>query len=158
MNLVPKENLPRITFASAGGLSHCKSVRMETAEAGPAAGRSHGADTHPKTGDNVNPAALEDAPDPDEDDLDDLDEMLDDFSLSKPAQESKSEKPAAEPTTSTKTPPAASTSSADLPSAAQDEVSEEDFQRQLQAGMAELMGGLGDSVRCVARGLCACTA
>ncbi|EOD51520.1 Pex19 protein [Neofusicoccum parvum] len=85
---------------------------------------------------------VEDIPDPDEDDLDDLDDVLDEFSATKlddskpPAQTAP---PAAQPSTSgpDRPPPAAA--------AASDEIDEEEFAKQLQAGMAELLGGLGDS-------------
>jgi len=78
-------------------------------------------------------AQTEDIPDPDEDDLDDLDDMLDEFSPSKP-----------EPTPSTAPsgpgrPPAPT---ADL---LPENLSEEDFANQFQAGMAELMGELESS-------------
>ncbi|KAH6641710.1 Pex19 protein family-domain-containing protein [Chaetomium tenue] len=70
---------------------------------------------------------VDDVPDPDEDDLDDLDDMLDDFSAAK-AEPTKAEVPPG-PTK----PPAAV------------EGLDEEFAKQLQAGMADLLGGLGDS-------------
>ncbi|KAK6007618.1 hypothetical protein QM012_004432 [Aureobasidium pullulans] len=80
------------------------------------------------------------APDPDEDDLSDLDDMLDDFS----ATTIKDQKP---PAPSTSTAPSSTTaqskqSSASIPS--QPSAEDDDFARQLQAGMAELLGGLGE--------------
>ncbi|KAL2073164.1 hypothetical protein VTL71DRAFT_10488 [Oculimacula yallundae] len=72
-------------------------------------------------------ATTEDVPDPDEDDLDDLDDMLDEFTPSKPEPPSTS-KPTSVPST------------ASNPIA--DGISDEDFAKQLQAGMAELMGEL----------------
>ncbi|KAE8452986.1 hypothetical protein EG329_012173 [Mollisiaceae sp. DMI_Dod_QoI] len=78
-------------------------------------------------------APAEEILDPDEDDLDDLDDMLDEFSPSKP-----------EPTSATAPsgpgrPPAPP---ADL---LPENLSEEDFAKQFQAGMAELMGELESS-------------
>ncbi|KAI1178641.1 Pex19 protein family-domain-containing protein [Nemania sp. FL0916] len=85
-----------------------------------------------------------DAADPDEDDLDDLDDMLDDFSTIK--LKSNVDVPKATATTSTGAGPATNNGAADaeesLPEA--DDFSEEEFQKQLQAGMAELMGDLED--------------
>ncbi|KAF4313828.1 Pex19 protein [Botryosphaeria dothidea] len=84
---------------------------------------------------------VEDIPDPDEDDLDDLDDVLDEFSATKiddsaakpPAPHAQ---PAPQPSGPSKPPP---------PAAAGDEIDEDEFAKQLQAGMAELLGGLGDS-------------
>lgn len=67
---------------------------------------------------------IDDAPDPDEDDLDDLDDMLDEFSPSKPEVTSK---PA----------PASAAKVQDIP----DDITDDDFAKQLQAGMAEMLGG-----------------
>ncbi|KAG4414889.1 hypothetical protein IFR04_011965 [Cadophora malorum] len=75
-------------------------------------------------------ASSEEVPDPDEDDLDDLDDMLDEFTPSKPEPPPSSTKPTKPPTA---TNPIA------------DGISDEDFARQLQAGMAELMGELDTS-------------
>ncbi|KAH0174935.1 Pex19-domain-containing protein, partial [Aureobasidium melanogenum] len=80
------------------------------------------------------------APDPDEDDLSDLDDMLDDFS----AASIKDQKPAA-PSTSTAQ---SSTTAQSIPSSSsippQPPAEDDDFARQLQAGMAELLGGLDE--------------
>ncbi|RGP59392.1 peroxisomal biogenesis factor 19 [Fusarium longipes] len=83
---------------------------------------------------------FEDVPDPDEDDLDDLDDMLDDFSAvkidqSKTVDASSSTKPEApkEPAPSGKRPEV------------EDAFSEEEFAKQLQAGMADLLGELEQS-------------
>ncbi|KAH7356669.1 Pex19 protein family-domain-containing protein [Rhexocercosporidium sp. MPI-PUGE-AT-0058] len=76
-------------------------------------------------------ASTEEVPDPDEDDLDDLDDMLDEFTPSKPEPPPSSSKPTKAPTTTTN--PIA------------DGISDEDFAKQLQAGMAELMGELDTS-------------
>ncbi|KUJ12139.1 Pex19-domain-containing protein [Mollisia scopiformis] len=83
-------------------------------------------------------APTEDIPDPDEDDLDDLDDMLDEFSPSKP-----------EPTP----PKAASGAGASGPGRPPapttdllpNDISDEDFAKQFQAGMAELMGEMDTS-------------
>ncbi|KAG9528685.1 Pex19-domain-containing protein, partial [Aureobasidium melanogenum] len=80
------------------------------------------------------------APDPDEDDLSDLDDMLDDFS----AASIKDQKPAA-PSTSTaqsSTTAQSNPSSSSIPP--QPPAEDDDFARQLQAGMAELLGGLDE--------------
>ncbi|KAI1362335.1 Pex19 protein family-domain-containing protein [Xylaria arbuscula] len=96
-----------------------------------------------------------DAPDPDEDDLDDLDDMLEDFStvkLNPKADISKPSAGAAAPaapasTASAFTGPTAvdGTSGTEETLPGLDDFSEEDFQKQLQAGMAELMGDLESS-------------
>ncbi|KAI0845957.1 Pex19 protein family-domain-containing protein [Daldinia vernicosa] len=91
---------------------------------------------------------LEDVPDPDEDDLDDLDDMLEEFSSAKPGANqaipgpSISEKAAVKTST-----PAGASASLDTenPLDGLDDLSEEEFQKHLQAGMAELMSGLDDS-------------
>lgn len=107
-----------------------------------------------KTTEHVTAAsALEDAPDPDEDDLDDLDDMLDEFSTvkldaTKPQSASGPGRPPSDPLTTTA--PAASAVPALDPAgilAAEDEnFSEDEFQKQLQAGMEELMGDLDKNV------------
>ncbi|KAK4158506.1 Pex19 protein family-domain-containing protein [Chaetomidium leptoderma] len=79
---------------------------------------------------------MDDVPDPDEDDLDDLDDMLDEFSAAK---------------IDTKTPeePSGLPSEPPQPAAASvDEepgLSEDDFAKQLQDGMADLLGELDSS-------------
>ncbi|KAM0141237.1 hypothetical protein ACHAO1_002016 [Botrytis cinerea] len=85
-------------------------------------------------------AAWEDVPDPDEDDLDDLDDMLDEFNAAKP--ESKAPAPASTTATSgPERPPVA-----DNPLLGGGEgLTDDDFAKQLQAGMAELMGELETS-------------
>ncbi|KAH0268967.1 Pex19-domain-containing protein, partial [Aureobasidium melanogenum] len=80
---------------------------------------------------------VEMAPDPDEDDLSDLDDMLDDFS----ATSIQDQKPAA-PSTSTAPSSTQKPSASSIPS--QPSTEDDDFARQLQAGMAELLGGLGE--------------
>ncbi|KAL2196135.1 Pex19 protein family-domain-containing protein [Corynascus similis CBS 632.67] len=76
---------------------------------------------------------VEDVPDPDEDDLDDLDEMLDEFSTVK-IDTAKSEVPPAPAAA-----PAAGATTEEAP------LSEEEFAKQLQAGMADLLGELEQS-------------
>ncbi|KAG8622803.1 hypothetical protein KVT40_009314 [Elsinoe batatas] len=71
------------------------------------------------------------APDPDEDELDDLDDMLDEFSATK-LEESK---PAATQPKKPDAPVGPSASGGD----------EDEFSKQLQAGMAELLGSLGQN-------------
>ncbi|PSR83522.1 Pex19 protein family-domain-containing protein [Coniella lustricola] len=82
----------------------------------------------------------EDFPDPDEDDLDDLDDMLDDFSTVK-IDASKSAIPSEVPGQ------AASSAARDpsQPAADNEALSDDDFAKQLQAGMAELMGEIEGS-------------
>ncbi|KAK8019833.1 Pex19 protein family-domain-containing protein [Apiospora arundinis] len=80
--------------------------------------------------------------DPDEDDLDDLDDMLEEFSAAKiDPQKAGAAKPVTNPTTA-KAVPTIPTLAGDVPAADLDDFSEEEFQKQLQAGMAELMGDL----------------
>ncbi|KAI1303415.1 Pex19 protein family-domain-containing protein [Xylaria venustula] len=122
---------------------------MEETKAGIAGDHSKQADqssAEPKTVSDAND--IGDAPDPDEDDLDDLDDMLDEFSTVKLS--SKVDVPktiTAAPNASASTGPATSDGALDtedsLPGL--DEFSEEEFQKQLQAGMAELMGDLEGS-------------
>ncbi|EEU45063.1 uncharacterized protein NECHADRAFT_40805 [Fusarium vanettenii 77-13-4] len=83
---------------------------------------------------------FEDVPDPDEDDLDDLDDMLDDFS----AVQIESKKPAA-PTGPSSTQAAKEPASSSKQPEADDAFSEEEFAKQLQAGMADLLGELEKS-------------
>ncbi|KAG0652118.1 Peroxisomal farnesylated [Hyphodiscus hymeniophilus] len=75
---------------------------------------------------------VEDVPDPDEDDLDDLDDMLDEFSPSKP--ESKAH-----------TLPTGPGRPQSEPATAEEGISDDDFAKQLQAGMADLLGELDTS-------------
>ena len=93
---------------------------------------------------------IEDAPDPDEDDLDDLDDMLDEFSTVKPgpAAAASGTASAAAPKPSSSgsgsgsgSGPAPAFNPEDL-----ENLSEEDFEKQLEAGMAELMKDLDNSV------------
>ncbi|RQM05494.1 hypothetical protein DH86_00001521, partial [Scytalidium sp. 3C] len=79
------------------------------------------------------PALQDTAPDPEEDDLDDLDDMLDEFSAAK-IDDSKSSAPSG---------PGRPKATDDDPAEAG--LSDEDFAKQLQAGMAELMGEMGNS-------------
>jgi len=79
------------------------------------------------------PAPGEEVPDPDEDDLDDLDDMLDEFSPSPSI---------AKPTLPT-SPNRPSAPIPDLPT--EEGLSDEDFAKNLQSGMAELLGELDKS-------------
>ncbi|KAI1808981.1 Pex19-domain-containing protein [Daldinia bambusicola] len=91
---------------------------------------------------------LDDAPDPDEDDLDDLDDMLDEFSNVKLGANQATPAPAASAKTAASastSAPAGASSDTGNPLDVLDEFSEEEFQKHLQAGMAELMSGLEDS-------------
>ncbi|KAI6896723.1 hypothetical protein KC318_g13981 [Hortaea werneckii] len=99
------------------------------------------------------PDAVETAPDPDEDDLDDLDDVLDQFQA-KPSHASASAVATAPSTTSSSSsshPTAAAATAADPPSRAKDAAAaepgedSEDFAKQLQAGMQNLMGELGEN-------------
>ncbi|KAI7355532.1 hypothetical protein KC320_g2766 [Hortaea werneckii] len=82
------------------------------------------------------PDAVETAPDPDEDDLDDLDDVLDQFQA-KPSHSSAANAPAPSTTSSSSHPAAAA--------AAPEPGEDEDFAKQLQAGMQNLMGELGEN-------------
>ncbi|KAI0543538.1 Pex19 protein family-domain-containing protein [Xylaria curta] len=133
---------------------------METDKAGIAGDQSKQTDQAP----SVEPKAaatsvdhIDDAPDPDEDDLDDLDDMLDEFSSVR--LNSKTDAPKATTTApATATATTVATGPASAAPATEDgtldtedslpgleDFSEEEFQKQLQAGMAELMGDLEDS-------------
>ncbi|KAH6674630.1 Pex19 protein family-domain-containing protein [Halenospora varia] len=82
-------------------------------------------------------APIESVPDPDEDDLDDLDDMLDEFTPSKPEPKAPS---TSKPSTSGPgRPPFPPESFTD------EGISDEDFAKQLQAGMADLLGELETS-------------
>ncbi|KAF5001700.1 hypothetical protein FGRMN_868 [Fusarium graminum] len=84
---------------------------------------------------------LEDVPDPDEDDLDDLDDMLDEFSAVKLDQAKSSEAGAASSgpeVTKDSGPPGKQAE-------VEEAFSEEEFAKQLQAGMADLLGELEQS-------------
>ncbi|KAI0885730.1 Pex19-domain-containing protein [Annulohypoxylon maeteangense] len=107
---------------------------------------------------NANLAAQDpdEAPDPDEDDLDDLDDFLDEFSsvnldAKKPVAASGPGRPttnSSAPAPASAAPAAASAAAAletDNPLEDLEDLSEEEFQKRLQAGMAELMSGLNDS-------------
>lgn len=97
------------------------------------------------------PAAVDDeVPDPDEDDLDDLDDMLDEFSSVKVGGSQKlppaaPSRPTTEPATAAAPSAPSLSAEAPLPGGAED-LSEAEFQRQLQEGMAELMSDLEASV------------
>ncbi|GAP91172.1 putative pex19-domain-containing protein [Rosellinia necatrix] len=91
---------------------------------------------------------VDDAADPDEDDLDDLDDMLEEFSAVKMNPRAEAQKPAAPlPTASATVSPAPDDKALDPEDdlSGLDDFSEEEFQKQLQAGMAELMGDLEGS-------------
>jgi peroxin-19 len=79
--------------------------------------------------------ALAAVPDPDEDDLDDLDDMLDEFSAVKVHPAVQEEPNAPDRSVRVEEAPAEAT------------LSDDDFAKQLQAGMAELLGELDNSVR-----------
>ncbi|KAK7924116.1 hypothetical protein PG985_006170 [Apiospora marii] len=94
------------------------------------------------------PTTTVDPGDPDEDDLDDLDDMLEEFSAAKidpkktGASAPGAAKAATNPTTTAKSVPTVPTLAGDVPGADLDDFSEDEFQKQLQAGMVELMGDL----------------
>ncbi|KAK7970292.1 peroxin [Apiospora saccharicola] len=98
------------------------------------------------------PTSTVDPGDPDEDDLDDLDDMLEEFSAAQidPKKAGASvpgaAKAATNPTTTAKSVPTILSLAGDVPGADLDDFSEDDFQKQLQAGMAELMGDLDQNV------------
>ncbi|KAI0433578.1 Pex19 protein family-domain-containing protein [Xylaria sp. FL1042] len=121
---------------------------MEAAKAGIAGDHSKQTEpssAEPKTVGDVND--IDDAPDPDEDDLDDLDDMLDEFSTVNLS--SKTDVPKTTAPTST-APASAGPVTDDGALDTEDSIPglddfSEDFQKQLQAGMAELMGDLEGS-------------
>lgn len=94
---------------------------------------------------------IEDAPDPDEDDLDDLDDMLEEFSSAKLNSDGAAASSGAgiHSTTAPSAPnpslPATDSGSGFTAEGLED-LSEEEFEKQLQAGMAELMNNLENSV------------
>ncbi|KAK6084991.1 Peroxisomal biogenesis factor 19 [Seiridium cupressi] len=96
------------------------------------------------TAEQVNAPVPDNVSDPDEDDLDDLDDMLDEFSSvkldPKPTAVPPATKPAGPPASTSTKGPTIPTLTTDVPAIDPDDFSEEEFQRQLQAGMAELMG------------------
>lgn len=84
-----------------------------------------------KSTENLSETAIETAPDPDEDDLDDLDDVLDEFAATK---------------IDTKAPaPAPSGPGRPTPPLTKSTVEDDDFAKQLQAGMADLLGELETS-------------
>ncbi|KLU86560.1 hypothetical protein MAPG_05572 [Magnaporthiopsis poae ATCC 64411] len=118
---------------------------QETTEAAPvsvAAGEMKSQETSPAAGAAEDPEPdeyIEDIPDPDEDDLDDLDDMLEEFSAAKLGPGTKGPTAAAPgPSISESAPAAAAT-------AAEDGFSDEEFAKQLQAGMADLLGEMETS-------------
>ncbi|KAI0595408.1 Pex19 protein family-domain-containing protein [Biscogniauxia sp. FL1348] len=114
---------------------------MDTKQAGSAGnGSKPGAEDPPKDSAAEPiappPPTVEDVSDPDEDDLDDLDDMLGEFS----GVAIDTKKP-----TTTAGPDRPSAIASEPATAAQDDLSEEEFQKQLQAGMEELMNDLEKS-------------
>ncbi|KAK4211433.1 peroxisomal biogenesis factor 19 [Rhypophila decipiens] len=89
-----------------------------------------------------------DVPDPDEDDLDDLDELLDEFSPLKVGDSTKAAHAASEPskagTTTGPVPSSSSKEPAKEPSF-EDVLTDDDFAKQLEAGMADLLGEIESS-------------
>ncbi|CAK7201681.1 Peroxisome chaperone and import receptor [Sporothrix eucalyptigena] len=85
--------------------------------------------------------AMEDVPDPDEDDLDDLDDLLDDFSAAKIDSKAPAPATAAPPTVPAPILPPGLEDDVDMEALLNDE----DFAKQLQAGMADLIGEIEKS-------------
>ncbi|KAI0206885.1 Pex19 protein family-domain-containing protein [Astrocystis sublimbata] len=125
---------------------------METSKAATAGDEPKKADPAPsaEAKATANVVETDDAADPDEDDLDDLDDMLDDFAAVQVKGKTETPKTTApaEPTTSTSKAPITADGAPDtedsLPGL-DDDFPDEEFQKQLQAGMAELMGDLEGS-------------
>ncbi|KAK8930225.1 hypothetical protein H634G_01226 [Metarhizium anisopliae BRIP 53293] len=90
-------------------------------------------------------ATTEDVPDPDEDDLDDLDDMLDEFSTVKLEDGANKPTESSSAGPSTSTPKQGDAAPKESPAAEEEPFSEEDFAKQLQAGMADLLGELEQS-------------
>ncbi|KAF5553222.1 peroxisomal biogenesis factor 19 [Fusarium napiforme] len=84
---------------------------------------------------------IDEVPDPDEDDLDDLDDMLEEFSTVKLDQTKPPEAAAA----GSSKPEAPKGSASGKQPEVEDAFSEDEFARQLQAGMADLLGELEQS-------------
>lgn len=131
---------------------------METENAGTAGDKSKqadqtpGAELKPVTEASAVVAPRSDEDDPDEDDLDDLDDMLDEFSTVNLDANKDIPKPtAAAPAASNSAGPGTGDGvpDTDEPLPGLDDFSEEEFQKQLEAGMAELMGDLEGSVSLV---------
>ncbi|XXH04307.1 hypothetical protein Hte_010721 [Hypoxylon texense] len=131
-------------------------MEADKAKATAISGSSNHQDEPEKADKVANPVSvseMEDAPDPDEDDLDDLDDMLEEFSSIKvdakaPATTSGPGRPAPGASVASPSAPQAPSSASfsdDDPLGGLGDFSEEEFQKQLQAGMAELMSGLEDS-------------
>ncbi|CAK7272187.1 Peroxisome chaperone and import receptor [Sporothrix epigloea] len=153
---------PVIAPVVSSGLKQPESEAMESsAAAAGATTASTAADTRDattptvevaevSTAANAPPAddddAMEDVPDPDEDDLDDLDDLLDDFSAAK----IESVTPASATAAATAAAPQAVPAHT-LPPGLEDDVDMEallddkDFAKQLQAGMADLIGEIENS-------------
>ncbi|KAK8145846.1 Peroxisome chaperone and import receptor [Beauveria asiatica] len=90
-------------------------------------------------------AAVADVPDPDEDDLDDLDDMLDDFSTVKIDSKKPLETPAAPAAAAAAGGPAPGAGAKTEDPVNPKDITEEDFAKQLQAGMANLLSELEKS-------------
>ncbi|WYZ41442.1 hypothetical protein EsH8_V_000337 [Colletotrichum jinshuiense] len=108
---------------------------------GSAAGAGKTSETKPAapTVEEKKPAdVFEDVSDPDEDDLDDLDDMLDDFAAVK-VDSKKPEQPVAPATFGPARPATVTEDEAD-DKTLEDMLSSDDFAKQLQAGMADLIG------------------
>ncbi|KAF5972782.1 peroxisomal biogenesis factor 19 [Fusarium coicis] len=84
---------------------------------------------------------IDEVPDPDEDDLDDLDDMLEEFSAVKLDQT----KPPGAAAAGSSKPEAPKGSASGKQPEVEDAFSEDEFARQLQAGMADLLGELEQS-------------
>ncbi|KAL8392922.1 hypothetical protein RB595_002931 [Gaeumannomyces hyphopodioides] len=134
----PKTEEPTPVVAAAG---EPKSQKIaETTPVSVASGETKPQETAPAAGaaeDAESEEYIEDIPDPDEDDLDDLDDMLEEFSAAKLDPKTKGPSAAAPGPTISKPAPAAAT--------AEDGFSEEEFAKQLQAGMADLLGEMETS-------------
>ncbi|KAG5914985.1 hypothetical protein E4U61_005132 [Claviceps capensis] len=87
-----------------------------------------------------------DVPDPDEDDLDDLDDMLQDFATVKISTSTQESTGLGSAVAASRTAPVSADASTKPPATSgEPEISEEDFEKQLQAGMADLLGELENS-------------
>ncbi|KAG6205702.1 hypothetical protein E4U35_002403 [Claviceps purpurea] len=87
-----------------------------------------------------------DVPDPDEDDLDDLDDMLQDFATVKMSASTQESTGLASAAAASRIAPVSANASTKPPATSgEPEISEEDFEKQLQAGMADLLGELENS-------------
>ncbi|ERT02951.1 peroxin-19 [Sporothrix schenckii 1099-18] len=127
----PETEKPKAEEATAEKTKESPATPAATAAAAPAA-----APARPEAD-----AEMEDVPDPDEDDLDDLDDLLDDFSAAKIETKTPAAPAAAAPSIPAPTLPPGLEGDENL----EELLNDDDFAKQLQAGMADLIGEIEKS-------------